>query len=144
MNLKRLKLTKKIFLISIALLLTLTGCSFGKDKPSVLFNINPITKETIMDNSVVFAPGQRIYYVVLMPKPQESRFLYIQVIKQDSKDERFGYDLIWSANIRLKDEEMYYYTDYVVLNQTGSYIMKVFSKDKPTEALTMAEFFIRE
>ena len=62
-----------------------------------------------------------------MPKKVESRYLYIQIIKKDNNYGQYGYKLQQTFNIRLKDEEVNYYTDYFVLNEKGFYIMKVFS-----------------
>ena len=59
------------------------------------------------------------------------------------KDERYGYDLVWAKHVKLKDEQIYYFTDYVVLNQTGTYIMKVYSKDNPTKILTYSQFLLK-
>ena len=38
----------------------------------------------------------------------------------------------------------YYYDDYVVLNQPGSYVMVVYSKDNPQKPLTMSPFIVSE
>ena len=135
---------KRIILFGLSAILIIIATACGSDKPAVLFNKHPITKDNIMDYSSVFKPGTRIYFVVLMPKPQKSRYLYIQLIKKDNDQERLGYQLYWSNTIRLKDEHMYYYDDYVVVNQTGAYVMKVYSKDKPKDPLAMAQFFVRD
>ena len=131
----------------LAVILFCTGCDtvdrqlFERQKPGILFNTEPITKENVMDYKSEFHTGQRVYYLVIMPKKQESRMLYIQLIKKGAMH-RLGYDLYWSKDIRLKDEEVYHYTDYVVPNQTGVYVMKVYSKDKPTKPYAMAQFFV--
>lgn len=133
---------KKLVLLLICLIAFITtGCS---DKPSILFNRHPITKSNIYDYSNVFPINSRIYYVVLMPQKVESRYLYIQVIKKDNSYGRLGYKLIWTRDVRLKDEEVNYFTDYLVLNENGYYIMKVFSKDNPYKALAVAEFYVNQ
>lgn len=116
-----------------------SACS---DKSSIMFNKNPITKENVMDYSSVFKPNVRIYYLVLIPKKVHSRYLYIQVIKKDNKEGRLGYKLYWTKTVRLKDEQVNYFSDYVVINETGAYVMQVYSKDKPQEAMARAQFFI--
>lgn len=135
---------KKIILFFTALILLFTTTACTGDKPAILFNKNPITKENIMDYSSVFKPNVRIYYLVLMPKKVHSRFIYIQIIKKDNAQERLGYKLYWANTVRLKDEQMYYYDDYIVINEPGAYVMKVYSKDRPQEPMTMAQFFVRE
>ena len=82
------------------------------------------------------------YYVILMPKKVESRYLYIQIVKKDNKYGQFGYNLIQTRNIRLKDEEVNYFTDYFVLNEDGYYFMRVYSKDNPHKILASAEFYV--
>lgn len=135
---------KKILLtlITLTLLFATTACT--GDKPAILFNKNPITKENVMDYSSVFKPNVRIYYLVLLPKKVHSRYIYIQIIKKDNDMERLGYKLYWANTVRLKDEEIYYYDDYIVIGESGAYVMKIYSKDRPTQPLTMAQFFVRE
>lgn len=135
---------KKIILFFTTLLLMFTTAACTTDKPAILFNKNPITKETVMDYSTVFKPDVRIYYLILLPKKVHSRFIYIQIIKKDNSQERLGYKLYWANTVRLKDEQVFYYDDYIVISQPGAYIMKVYSKDNPTVPLTMAQFFVRQ
>ncbi len=128
-----------LLFLSLILLFSATACT---PKASILFNQRPITKENVMDYSSTFERGSRIYYLILMPEFQHSRFLNIQIIKKGDA-QYLGYELFMTRNIRLKDEEDKYYTDYMVINQAGAYIMKVYSKDKPTKVLTQAEFYVR-
>ena len=132
---------KKFLLLSLSLFifLGLTACT---PKASILFNRHPITKNNVMDYSSVFQKGTRIYYLILMPEKQYSRYLNIQIIKKGSA-EYLGYSLYMTRSVRLKDEEEKYFTDYIVINETGNYIMKVYSKDKPTTPLTQAEFYVK-
>ena len=131
---------KKLILASLIFLLFTTGC---RNKAGILFNRYPITEKNIYDYSTNFYTGSRIYYVIFMPKKVESRYLYIQVIKKSDYN-RLGYDLIWTRDVRLKDEEVHYYTDYLVLNEKGHYAMKVYSKDNPRQELTTAEFAVEK
>lgn len=120
------------------------GCACSKDRAAILFNKYPISEKNIYDCSSAFKRGMRIYYVILMPKKVESRYIYIQVIKKDNDYGRLGYDLILTKDIRLKDEEINYFTDYIVLNQKGFYGMKVYSKDDPHNPLAVGEFYVEE
>ena len=45
--------------------------------------------------------------------------------------------------VRLKDEQIYYYDDYIVIYEKGTYVMKIYSKDNPTKVLTMAQFWVQ-
>ena len=134
---------KKIILLLTLLMMmfTVSACDYP-DKPAILFNQRPITKENVMDMSSEFAPNTRIYYLILMPQVQNSRFLDIQIIKKGS-NEYLGYSLYMTRTIRLKDEEQKYYTDYFVLSEKGAYIMKVFSHDNPAKVYTQAEFYVK-
>lgn len=133
---------KKLILIFTILLTMFASSACTTDKASILFNKYPITEKNIYDYSKSFLIGRRIYYVVLMPKKVESRYLYIQIIKKDNNYGQYGYKLQQTFNIRLKDEEVNYYTDYFVLNEKGFYIMKVFSKDRPQKVLAQADFYV--
>lgn len=128
-----------LLVVSVCLMFSLSACS---QKPAILFNQRPITKENVMDYSSVFNPGSRIYYLILMPEKQHSRFLDIQIIKKGS-NEYLGYNLYMTRTVRLKDEDVKYFTDYFVINDKGAYIMKVYSKDNPTRVYTQAEFYVK-
>lgn len=134
---------KLVLLFSILLTMFLT-CACTSDKASILFNKYPISEKNIYDYSKTFTVGRRIYYIVLMPKKVESRYLYIQIIKKDNDYGQFGYKLHQTFNIRLKDEEVNYYTDYFVLNEKGFYIMKVYSKDNSHKVLAQADFYVKK
>lgn len=131
---------KRLICCFIFILFFATACN--SDKASILFNKYPISEKNIYDYSKSFPKNTRIYYVILMPQKIQSRYLYVQIIKKDNDYGRLAYDLIWTKNIRLKDEEVNYYTDYFVLNEKGYYIMKVYSKDNPHKILTSAEFYV--
>ena len=133
---------KKLILLFSILLTMVLASACTSDKPAILFNKYPITEKNIYDYSKSFLVGRRIYYVVLMPKKVESRYLYIQIIKKDNNYGQFGYKLQQTYNIRLKDEEINYYTDYFVLNEKGYYFMKVYSKDNPQKPLAQADFYV--
>ncbi len=131
---------KKLILFCLLLLMLTTGCT--GDKAAILFNKYPISRDNVYDHSKVFPINSRIYYLVLIPKKVQSRYLFIQVIKKDNDYGRLGYNLVWSRDVRLKDEEERYYYDYLVLNEKGFYVMKVYSKDNPQKVLTTAEFYV--
>lgn len=133
---------KKLILTFFILTIILFSAACTEDKPGILFNQKPITVQNVTDISTVFAPGTRIYYLILMPQIQNSRILTIQIIKKGSA-EYLGYSLHMTRTIRLKDEEKKYYTDYFVINEKGAYIMKVYSNDNPQKVLTQAQFFVK-
>ena len=133
----------KKFLLILTCLFIMLSTSACSDRAGILFNQNPIAEKNVLDNSSVFYPGRRIYYLILLPKKVHSRYLYIQVVKKDNDYGRLGYTLYWTKNIRLKDEEVNYFTDYFVIGEEGYYIMQVYSKDKPTKKLAVSEFYVQ-
>lgn len=119
-------------------------CGCSKDKAAILFNHNKITVNNVMDYSFKFKTNERIYYLVIIPKKIKTRSIDIQVIKKDNDYMRLGYTLYWSYSAYLKDDQMYYYDDYVVIPEPGAYVMKVLSKDKPGKTLCMSQFFVEK
>ncbi len=133
---------KKFLSILFITFLVTTSSAFGcwkKEKPMILFNKNQINQDNVAEFCDTFRPNERIYYLVTTPKKIRSRFLYIQVIKMGKYD-RLGYDLVWADTVRLKDEQVYYYDDYFVMSEPGLYVVKVYSKDKPTKVYALAQF----
>jgi len=117
--------------------------SCQKQKPGILFNQYPITEDTILNNQYVFKPNTRIYYLVVLPQKIHSRYAYLQIIKKGSNG-IFRYNIYHGKDIRLKNEQIHYYDDYIVISETGSYLMKIYSKDNPQIIHAMGEFFVKE
>ena len=137
---------KKFLLFLVTVFFVIFTCGCDNEQSLILFNKYKFTPDTINSpsNTNVFKPNERIYYLITLPKPVESKFLLIQIVKVGGdKDERLGYDLVWGKKVKLRDEQKHYYTDYVVLNGTGAYIMKVYSRDNPTKILTTGNFYAK-
>lgn len=137
---------KKFLLFLVTVFFVIFTCACDNEQSLILFNKYKFTPDTINSpsNTNVFKPNERIYYLITLPKPVESKFLLIQIVKVGGdKDERLGYDLVWGKKVKLRDEQKHYYTDYVVLNETGTYIMKVYSRDNPTKILTTGQFYVK-
>lgn len=136
---------KSLFLVFVFLgLVFLCGCD--NEQSVILFNKLPITQESInsKSNTNIFKPNERIYYLVTLPEQVESKSLLVQVFKLGGGiDERLGYELIWGKRVKLRDEQKFYYTDYVVINNAGNYVMKVYSRDNPTKVLTTGNFYVK-
>ena len=135
---------KKLFLILSALLICILVSACDKEKEAyILFNKIPFTPETMLQTTNVFHPGDRIYYLVTTPNTVQTKRLLIQ-IKKLGKEERLGYETVWSKQVKVRDEQVYYYTNYVVLNEKGAYVMQAYSKDEPTKLLSSNNFYIRD
>ena len=118
----------------------------GREKSVIVFNKFPISEDTIVSssNTNIFSPGERIYYLVTLPKKLQKQMLLIQILKVGSSpDERLGYELVWGKRVKVRDEQTHYFSDYVVLNSTGAYAMRIYSRDNPTKILTSAYFYVR-
>lgn len=133
---------KQFLIIILLLIITFITCGCDNNKSYILFNKYPFTKDTMTSTTNIFKPNERIYYLITTPEPVQSKRLLIQVIKLGAH-ERLGYDLVWSKQVKIRDEQIYYYTDYFVLTSTGAYIMNVYSKDNPTKILTTNELYVR-
>lgn len=135
---------KKFLIFAITVFMTIFTCACDREESKILFNKHPFTQETITSGQNIFKPGDRIYYLITLPEPVNSKQLLIQVVKiGGDKDERLGYELVWTKRVKLRDENIYYFTDYVVFNGTGPYLMKVYSKDNPTKILTSSQFYVK-
>ena len=137
---------KRLFAVILTiLLLSLPSYAWfiKKDKPVIIFRSKPITEINVMTPEVEFKRGERIYYMVTMPKMQYTRGLYIQVVKMDNSLAQMGYNLVWTRDVKLKDEETTYFTDNVVLNEAGAYRMQVYSNDRPTKLFARNEFWVK-
>ncbi len=132
---------KFISIISLFLIMGFT-CACDNTQSHIIFNKYPFTSETITSSTNIFSPGEKIYYLVTTPKPVETKRLLIQIYKMGEK-ERLGYDLVWGKQVKIRDEQVYYYTDYIVLTEKGAYVMNAYSKDNPTKLLSSNEFYIK-
>ena len=137
---------KKIFLTIITVLIAFFTCACNKEESVILFNKHRFTPETINSpsNTNIFKPNERIYYLVTLPQPVESKLLLVQVFKLGGdSDERLGYDLVWGNRVKLSDEQKHYYTNYIVMHGTGNYVMKIYSRDNPNKILTSGHFYVK-
>ena len=133
---------KKFLALIISLIIAIFTCACDNQKAYILFNKHPFTPDTMTSSTNVFKSGERVYYLITLPKPVETKRLLVQIFKL-GKEDRLGYDLVWGKQVKLRDEQIYYFTDYVVFNETGGYLMNVYSKDNPTKILTSNEFYVK-
>lgn len=137
---------KKLLFFVFLFFMTLSLCACDKEEHSrILFNKHPFTQDTILSNDFTFETGKRVYYLITMPQPVEKRRLFITITKIGGGEALYlGHELVWSKNIKLKDEQKYYYTDYFVISEKGTYDMNVYSRDNPTQILSSARFTIKD
>ena len=133
-------LNKFVLFIILAFVIVFTVAC--KKESYILFNKYPFSEETMNATTNVFKPGERIYYLVTTPKTVKSKRLLLQVMKM-GKHERLGYETVWGKQVKVRDEQVFYYTNYFVFNEAGAYEMRAFSKDEPTKLLSANYFYIR-
>lgn len=135
----RIKFGMTIILIVFSLMLS--GC---KEKSLLLFNKNPITKENMLRNSNEFTTGKRIYYLFITQEPLKTDSVRIRVFKRDEKADYPITEVVYSNDFRLSKAQVYYYTDYVIINKAGYYCMYVYSTDNLSRFLTRSDFQVKD
>ena len=95
---------KKFISIIFTIFLAIFTCACDKESSVILFNKHRFTPETINSpsNTNVFQAGERIYYLITLPQPVESKMLLVQIFKTDGgSDERLGYNLVWGKRVKI-------------------------------------------
>lgn len=133
---------KNILFAVSGIIIAISLCACHIEKSQVFYNKYPFNEKTILDNTNVFSPGERIYYLITLPEHVKSQRLYIQILQAGGTN-RLGYEMVWAKQVKIRDEQYHYYTDYIVLHQAGTYIINVYSKDEPTKLLTTSEFYLK-
>lgn len=131
-----------LYIALVFLSVFLSGCVFDKEKPGILFNKDPISKDTVMNSSRHFEVGKPIYYLFYTPKKIETEFIRVQVFKVGDNIPRGGYKIVWTNEYRIMKQNMYYYYNYFVLHSAGSYMMQIFSMDDLMTPLAKNFFYV--
>lgn len=130
-----------LFLI-ICVSLGLSGCK--APKTVILFNNYPITKENLLSNASEFTVGKRIYYIFLTQNPLKTNLIRVRVLKKEGKDSFEPIKLVYSNDFRLNKDQVYYYNDYIVMNDSGDYTMVIYSRDELDKPLVIADFRVKK
>ena len=135
---------RKNFLFIILLFCSCFGvCGCSKEETIILFNHRPITKDTVLNNATVFEKGKRIYYILISEKPFEAEGLRVRIFKRDKKINDEPVKLIYSNDFKLQKDQRYYYTDYIVMDETGTFCMLIYSLDKLKYPIAIADFKVK-
>ena len=134
---------KQLFCLVVICLISISlyGCS--KNKAIILLNDYPISKENLLKNSIEFKTGYRIYYIFITEKQLTIKFIRIRIMKRDEKAGYSRTKLVYADDFRLSQDQMYYYNNYVVINEAGYYTLFVYSKDDLRHPLAMADFEVK-
>ncbi len=134
---------KVIFISLICVIFFITGC-FSEEKAGIFLGREPIDPKTFSfeNKQPVFKQRERIYYILLSKDPIENPKLRLQVIKLDMKHPYYKIEPAYGIDIN-RGVEKHYLTDYFVLNQAGTYIIRIFSYDDLEEPLAQTEFVVK-
>lgn len=134
---------KKIINTLIILFLVITTTACHRPKTLILFNNEPITKENVLNNATQFIAGKKIYYVFMTEKKLDSNLIRVRILKKDGKVNIQPVSLIYSNDFRLNKDQLFYYSDYIVLNTAGDYCMVIYAINALDKPLVMADFRVK-
>lgn len=128
-------------LIIVFLALGLTACN--TPRTAILFNDYPITKENLLQNSTEFKVGKRFYYIFVTERQIETKFIRIKILKRDEKANYSPTKTVYCNDFRLNTDQVFYYTDYLVMNDSGYYYMMVYAMNRLDKPLATADFQVK-
>lgn len=135
---------KKILtlILFIAFSLILTGCSYYRTL--IIFNNVPITKENVLSNASDFTVGKKIYYLFMAEKKLKTDLIRVRVLKKEGKGNiKEPTAIVYSNDFKLNKAQVYYYNDYIVINDTGEFCMIIYSRYALDKPLAFADFRVK-
>lgn len=95
-----------------------------------------------MDYSTEFVAGKRIYYIFMTEVPLHN-CIRVKVFKRERKADFYPTDVVYSNDFRVNKDQIYYYSDYIVINEAGTYCMMIYSKDDLNHFMAIADFKVK-
>lgn len=130
-------------LLLLCVTVGLCGCNPDAQRNVILFNKEPITKENLLQNATQFNINKRIYYIFMREKKIDCDFVRVRIIKREEKA-NFGLSkLVYSNDYRLYKDQIYYYSDYIVMHEAGYYCMVVYAQNRLDKPLATADFQVK-
>src|SRR5574344_2463697 len=134
---------KKILIILSLIFCTEIFSACDRPYVGIMFNKDPITRETIANTTNSFTPDDRIYFLFVSEKPIVAKLARVQVYKYG--DSGAGpTELVYAKDIKIHMQEYYYITDYFVIPRPGHYMMQIFARDQLYQALAYNDFYVAE
>lgn len=130
-----------IFCLLFSLMLITTACH--RPNKIILFNHFPITKDNFAQNASDFNVEQKIYYIFITQKPVKSGWIRVRVLKKDGKAGLEPVKIAYSNDFRLNKDQVYYYTDYLVMHESGEYRMVIYDLYKLDIPLITGDFRVK-
>lgn len=121
----------------------MVSASCSRKKPVLLFNSQPINKQTVSSFSNLFEAGEKIHFAILNPKGFKNNIIRIQVVKKDENTNHWGYSIVYSKDVKI-DISKNFYIDYLVMGRKGHYIMQVFYLDNFDIPFVRNDFKVNE
>lgn len=132
---------KKILsVVIIYFVVLLSGCD--KEKPILVLNSQPITKQTVNYPVQNFNIGQRINYALIMPKGFSDSVIRMQIIKKDEKVSCWGYK-IYQAQDLWVDISKKFYIGYLTIPEKGYYVMSIYEIKNLDKELSRMDFWVK-
>lgn len=125
------------------MLCVILSSGFKFNRGIILFNEQPITEKTVLQDSKVFNSGERIYYLFIAPKRMKNEYIRVQIFKMTDKAPWGGNEVRRTKDFRLMKDERYYHSDYFVLYEKGRYVMQVFSTEDFRHPLSIGDFYVK-
>ena len=135
---------KKLVLFILVIVFCFGLCGCDRPKTIILFNNYPITKENLLTNASQFTAGKRFYYIFITEQKLDTNLIRVRVLKKDGKGKFGPVKLVYSNDFRLSKAQIYYYTDYLVLNETGDFTMYVYARYALDKPLITADFRVKD
>ncbi len=118
----------------------ISGCD--KEKPLLVLNSQPITKQTVNFPVQEFSIRQKINYVLIMPKGFTDSVIRIQIIKKNEKIAYWGYKIYQSQDLCV-DMSKKFYINYFTIPEKGYYIMRAFEIKNLDEPVAIMDFWVK-
>lgn len=135
---------KKLFFLCLICFFTLTITGCHKPNTIILFNKYPITKDNLLDNASEFVMGTRIYYIFITEKTLDTDTIRVRILKREEKCNMEPVKVVYSNDYRLNRDQVFYFTDYIIMNETGYYCMLIYASDKLNQPLIKADFRVKQ
>ena len=134
---------KNVKLFFLLVIICVIFCACTVQRGIILFNKEPITRGNIKNDSKVFSPGERVYYIFIAPKKIKDEFIRVQIFKMTDLAPWGGNEVLRTKDYRLMMDERYYHTNYFTLYENGRYVMQVFSHNDFQHPLAINDFYIK-
>ncbi len=130
----------KILIILLCVCVCCSACN--KEEAGILFNSQPITKDTALNSGRTFEAGKKVYFLFYTPKELKTEFIRVHIFTAGDNIPKGGYNIIWTKDFRIMKNNHYYYHDCFVIHKAGRYVMQVFDIHDLSQPLAWNYFYL--